>query len=124
MAGRTTSKAVRRRDLALDVGGAMLTLGISLAVLAAHGLGVPDPSARSLDGTGVLLAMTSTLPLAARLLAPLTLYLVTGAASITLVVLRYPLDFPVCYVAAAYFLSATSSGDPRPARRWAAMLAV
>jgi signal transduction histidine kinase len=124
MAGRTTIKAVRRRDLALDVGIAMLTLGISLAVLAAHGLGVPDPSARSLDGTGVLLAMTSTLPLAARRLAPLTIYLVTGAASITLVELRYPLDFPFGCVAAAYFLAVAYSGDPRPARRWAAMLAV
>ena len=60
MAGRTTIKAVRRRDLALDVGIAVLTLGISLAVLAANGLGVPDPSARPLDGAGILLAMAST----------------------------------------------------------------
>jgi signal transduction histidine kinase len=124
MAGRTTIKAVRRRDLALDVGIAVLTLGISLAVLATNGLGVPDPSARPLDGAGILLAMASTLPLAARRLAPLTIYLVTGAASIALVELRYPLDFPFGCVAAAYFLAVAYSGDPRPARRWAALLAV
>jgi hypothetical protein len=105
MAGRTTIKAVRRRDLALDVGIAMLTLGISLAVLAANGLGVPDPGARPLDGAAILLAMASTLPLAARRLVPLTIYLVTGAASIALVELRYPLDFPFGCVAAAYFLA-------------------
>jgi signal transduction histidine kinase len=124
MAGRTTIKAVRRRDLALDVGIAVLTLGVSLAVLATNGLGVPDPSARPLDGAGILLAMASTLPLAARRLAPLTIYLVTGAASIALVELRYPLDFPFGCVAAAYFLAVAYSGDPRPARRWAALLAV
>src|SRR5262245_1728665 len=97
---------------------------MSLAVLAAHGLGVPDPSARHLDGAGVLLAMASTLPLTARRAAPLTVYLVTAAASIALLELRYPLDFPFGCVTAAYFLCAVDSGDPRPARRWAAMLAV
>jgi signal transduction histidine kinase len=106
------------------VGIAVLTLGLSLAVLASHGLGVPDPSARLLDGTGVLLAMASTLPLAARRLAPFAVYLVTAAATIALVELRYPLDFPFGCVTAAYFLAAAYSGDPRPARRWAAMLAV
>jgi signal transduction histidine kinase len=97
---------------------------MTLAVLAAHGLGVPDPSARHLDPAGVLLAMASTLPLAARRLAPLTVYLVTAAASIALVELHYPLDFPFGCVAAAYFLSVAYSGEPRPARRWGAMLAV
>jgi signal transduction histidine kinase len=115
---------VRRRALAFDAGIAVLTLGMSLAVLASHGLGVPDPSARHLDGTGVLLTMASTLPLAARRLAPMTVYLVTSAASIALLALRYPLDFPFGSVTAAYFLSAAYGGDPRPARRWAAMLAV
>jgi hypothetical protein len=61
------------------VGIAVLTLGMSLAVLASHGLGVPDPSARYLDGIGVLLVAASTLPLAARELAPMTVYLVTAA---------------------------------------------
>ena len=106
------------------MGIAVLTLGMSLAVLASHGLGVPDPSARHLYGTGVLLAMASTLPLAARRFAPLTVYLVTAAASIALLELRFPLDFPFGCVTAAYFLSAAYSGDRRPARRWAAMLAV
>src|SRR5262249_12684574 len=112
--GPATLKAVRRRDLALDAGIAVLTLGMSLAVLAAHGLGVPDPSARHLDGAGVLLAMASTLPLAARRLAPMTVYLVTAAASIALLVLRYPLDFPFGSVTAAYFLSAAYGGGPPP----------
>jgi len=124
VAGRTTIEAVRRRDLALDVGIAVLTCGITLGVLASHGLGTPDPGARHLDLTGAALAMASTLPLAARRLAPFTVYLVTAAASIALVGLHYPLDFPFGCVVAAYFLAVAYSGDPRPARRWAAMLAV
>jgi signal transduction histidine kinase len=124
MAGRTTIDLVRRRDLALDVGIAVLTCGISLGVLASHGLGTPDPSARHLDVAGAALAMASTLPLAARRLAPFVVYLVTAAASIALVELHYPLDFPFGCVVAAYFLAVAYSGDPRPARRLAAMLAV
>jgi signal transduction histidine kinase len=124
MAGRTTIDPVRRRDLALDVGIAVLTCGITLGVLASHGLGTPDPSARHLDAAGAALAMASTLPLAARRLAPFTVYLVTAAASIALVELHYPLDFPFGCVVAAYFLAVAYSGDPRPARRWGAMLAI
>jgi signal transduction histidine kinase len=117
-------QTVRRRELVLDVSIATLTLGLSLGVLAAHGLGMPDPSARHLDGIGAVLALAATLPLAARRLAPLTVYLVTAAASIALVELRYPLDLPFGCVTAAYFLAVAYSGNPRPARRWAAMLAV
>ena len=106
------------------MGIATLTFGITLGVLASHGLGMPDPSARHLDLAGAALAMASTLPLAVRRLAPFTVYLVTAAASIALVELHYPLDFPFGCVVAAYFLAVAYSGDPRPARRWAAMLAV
>jgi signal transduction histidine kinase len=117
-------QAMRRRDLALDVGIGLLTLGATLGVLAAHGLGVPDPSARRLDGTGVALAIVATLPLAARRRAPMAVYLVTAAATIVLLELRYPVDFPFGPVTAAYFLAVAYSGSPWPARRWAAMLAV
>jgi signal transduction histidine kinase len=49
---------------------------------------------------------------------------VTAVASIALVELHYPLDFPFGCVVAAYFLAVAYSGEPRPAQRWAAMLAV
>jgi len=124
MTGQTTIETMRRRDLALDVGIAMLTFGMTLGVLASHGLGVPSPSARQLDATGAALAMAATLPLAARRLAPFTVYLVTAAAAIALLELRYPLDFPFGCLAAAFFLAVAYSGDPGPPRRWGAMLAV
>jgi signal transduction histidine kinase len=115
---------VSRRSLVVDASIAVLTLGMSLGVLASQGLGVPDASARHLDATGVLLAVASTLPLVAWRRAPLVVYAVIGVASIALLELRYPLDFPFGCVAAAYFVSVACSGDPRPGRRWAAMLAV
>jgi signal transduction histidine kinase len=124
MPARTTINTVRRRDLAVDVGVATLTFGITLGVLASHGLGTPDPSARHLDAAGAVLALVSTLPLVARRIAPCTVYLVTAAASLALVALHYPLDFPFGCVVAAYFFAVAYSGDPRPARRWAAMLAI
>jgi len=108
----------------LDVGVAVLALGMSLAVLAAHGLGVPDPGARRLDGGGVVLAAASALPLAARRLAPVGVYLVAAGASVALLAAGYPLDVPFGCVAAAFFVAAAGGGDRRPARRWAAMLGV
>jgi hypothetical protein len=107
---------VSRRNLAVDASIAVLTLGMSLGVLASHGLGVPDASARHLDATGVLLAVASTLPLVAWRLAPLAVYAVIGVASIALLELRYPLDFPFGCVAAAYFVSVACSGRARRRR--------
>jgi len=115
---------VNRRGLVVDASIAVLTLGMSLGVLASQGLGAPAASSRDLDATGILLAVASTLPLVAWRLAPLAVYALIGVASIVLLELRYPLDFPFGCVAAAYFVSVARSGDPRPARRWTAMLAV
>lgn len=124
MAGQTTIGVMRRRDLALDAGIATLTLGMTVGVLASEGLGMPSPSARHLDAAGAVLAIAATLPLTARRVAPFTVYLVTAAATIALLELRYPIDFPFGCLLAAYFLAVACSGDPEPARRWGAMLAV
>jgi signal transduction histidine kinase len=112
-----------RRGPAVDAGVAVLAFGLSLGVLAAGGLGIPDPRARALDGLGILLAAAGTLPLVARRRAPLTVYLATSVASIVLVSRDYPLDFPFGPVAALYGLAVAYSGDPRPLRRRTAALA-
>jgi signal transduction histidine kinase len=125
VAGRPDyDQTVRRRDFVFDLGLALLALGMSLGVLAAGGLGVPDPGARQLDIGGAALAIAATLPLAARRRVPLLGYLVTAAATIALVGLDYPLDVPFGCLAAAYFLAAAYGGDARPAWRWGTLLAV
>jgi signal transduction histidine kinase len=115
---------VTRRSLSIDTGIAVLVLGASLGMLAMHGFGTPDPDARDLDGLGVLLTALSALPLAARSAASLTVYLVTGAASVALVGLAYPLDVPIGSLFAVYALAVTYSADPRANRRRVALVAV
>jgi len=114
---------VTRRNLAIDAGIAVLVLGLSLGVLASGGLGIPDPRARDLDSVGALLAGASALPLVAWRLAPLAVYVATCVASIALVGLDYPVDFPFGPVVALYAMATAYSGDVRPARRRVAMLA-
>jgi len=105
-----------------DLGTAALVLGLSLGVLAAGGLGTPDPDARDLDWAGGLLAAAAALPLAARRLAPLSVYAISAAATITLVGLNYPVDFPFGPVAALYVVAVTYGADLRPAWRRPAVL--
>jgi signal transduction histidine kinase len=115
---------VTRRSLAVDAALAALVLGLSLAMLAGGGFGDRTPGARALDAPGVLLAMVSALPLVARRVAPLGAYAVMATASLALDGLNYPFDVPFGPVVAVYALAVAYSGEPRPARRRAAMLAV
>lgn len=112
------------RSALSDVGAAALVLGLSLGVLASGGLGTPDPEARSLDWVGGLLAAAGALPLLGRRLTPLGAYAASGAATITLVGLNYPVDFPFGPVAALYTVAVAYGGDPRPAWRRAAVVLV
>jgi signal transduction histidine kinase len=122
-ATRPTLRTVTRRNLAIDVGVAVLALCLSLGVLASRGLGTPDPGARELDGLGVLLAAASTLPLVAWRRAPLTVYVATCLGCIALVGLDYPIDFPFGPVVALFAVATAYSGDVAPVRRTAAVLA-
>src|SRR6266511_3693812 len=114
---------VTRRTVAIDAGVAALAFGLTVVVLAARGLGTPDPAARPLDGVGVLLAAASAMPLLAWRRVPLAVYVATSAAVITLVALDHPVDFPFGPVVALYALAVANSGDAPPLRRRAAMLA-
>jgi signal transduction histidine kinase len=120
---RSMLGTVTRRNLAVDVGVAVLVFGLTVGTLASGGLGTPDPDARALDGIGVALAAVSALPMLVWRLAPLAVYLATCVASIALVGLKYPLDFPVGPVVALYAV-VVAGGDSRPAaRRRATLLA-
>jgi signal transduction histidine kinase len=114
----------RRRhalDGAIDTAIAGVVLGLSLAMLAGGGFGA-STDARALDGLGVLLAAVSALPLLVRRRAPLAVYLVTAAASVTINALGYPFDIPFGPVVAAYSVGFAYGGEAR-ARRWSALLA-
>src|SRR5262249_61293571 len=93
-------------------------------MLAAGGFGDARPQARALDSIGVVLAMASALPLVGWRIAPLTAYAVMAGASLLLDGLGYPFDVPFGPVVGVYALGVAYGGDPRPGRRWPAMLAV
>lgn len=124
MPPRPTLDGVQRRNLVIDAAVAGLVFGVALGTLASAGFGTPDPRARGLDALGVVLAAASALPLAARRLAPLSVYLVTAVASLALLRLGYPLDAPVGASVAAYTLAVAYGNHPQPLRRWLMMLAV
>ncbi len=115
-----TLDLVTRRNLTIDIAVSAAVLGLSLAALAAGGLGTPSPDTRDLDALGVLLAVASALPLLAWRLAPLAGYLATCAATIALAGLDYPLDFPFGPVVGLFTLSLAYSEG---ARRTAALVA-
>jgi signal transduction histidine kinase len=108
---------VNRRTIAVDAGLGVLTLVLSLGVLAADGFGTPDAGVRHLDGLGVLWTAATALPLAARRQAPVPVCLVTFAASGVLYRYGYAFDLPVGPGIAIYTLGWAYGGDPRPWRR-------
>jgi hypothetical protein len=108
---RISLAGVRARLLLVDGAIVASTFALTVAVLAFHGLGVPDPRTRDLDGLGVLLAALSTVPLLARRRAPTLAYLTTAAAAALLGVFGYPYDFPFGPLVAAYTLAVAVSGE-------------
>ncbi len=122
-ASRRTLSTVTRRNTAIDLGIAVLVLGLSLGVLASGGLGTPDPRSRALDGVGILLAAAAAVPLIAWRRAPLVAFTATSLANLALMGLDYPVDVPFGPVVALYAVAVAHSGDARPVRRTAALLA-
>ncbi|MEV0407634.1 histidine kinase [Actinoallomurus sp. NPDC050550] len=114
---------MRRREAAIDVGISALTFAVSLMLLAVRGFGTPSPHTRGLDAVGVMLAFGSALPLVARRYAPLTVYVLTSAASMALILLWYSFDVPVAQLFAVYALAEAYGSDPSRWRRWAVMFA-
>jgi signal transduction histidine kinase len=107
---------VRARQLLLDAAIAGGVFALSLALLA-HGF---DSTDRDLDPLGGVLAALSSLPLAARRLAPLRTFALVTAATATLYGLRYGLGPPVGFAIALY--SAADHRDETRPRTWAAAL--
>jgi signal transduction histidine kinase len=123
-----TLEGVRLRDVLLHhprlrlpvLADAVITaavLGWTLLMIGGGGLGTPDPSARALDPTGVVLSFASGVPLLLRRLFPGTVYAVTAIATLVLLALRYPVDIPLGAAVSAYSLSVAYGAGPAPDRR-------
>ena len=93
-------KTLRSRKFLLDALIAVAVLAFSLGALA-HG-GFAEGEDRSLDALGVVLAALAALPLAARRLAPLPVFVFVTAATATLYGFRYGLGPPIAFAIALY----------------------
>lgn len=113
MKRRTFAEAAPLAPRAVDVGIAGLAFVVSMGVLQSGGFGRPDPAARTLDALAFALGAVATLPLAARRIAPLTVYLLTAAATVVLIYLRYPFELPLGAMVAAYTVALTYGGAGR-----------
>ena len=105
------ARAVTRRDLVVDAVLAAVVFAVSVGVLAAHGLGMPDPTNRDLNAVGVLLAAGAALPLVARRVAPLPVYAFVSVAALSMLVLDYALDVPFGPMVALYAVAESYGGD-------------
>jgi signal transduction histidine kinase len=94
---------LRRSELVVDAGIALVVFAASLAVLV--GRGHEGAGSRSLDALGVVLAAFASLPLVARRRAPLAVFVVTAAASALLNGLGYPTGPPLGPTVALFFLA-------------------
>ncbi|GAA2621527.1 sensor histidine kinase [Dactylosporangium fulvum] len=101
----------------VDGGIAAITLAIAVSTLAVGGLGTPSPQSTPLDALGVVLAVVASVPLALRERAPVTVYVVVGVASLTLMMLNYPLDFPLGAAIGGYGVAVRYSGGSDLVRR-------
>jgi len=110
---------VRPRQLLLDAVIACGVFALSLALLAHGGF---DRTDRDLDLLGGVLAALSSLPLAARRLAPLRVFALVTAATATLYGFRYGLGPPVGFAIALY--SAADNREEARPRTWVAALVV
>jgi signal transduction histidine kinase len=112
-------RPVRSRQLLVDAAIACGVFASSLALLAHGGF---DRTDHDLDLLGGVLAALSSLPLAARRLAPLRVFALVTAATATLYGLRYGLGPPVGFAIALY--SAADNRDETRPRTWVAALVV
>jgi signal transduction histidine kinase len=98
---RRSAQPVSRKELAIDVGIALVAFALSLALLAGG-----SDSSRGLDPPGALLAALASLPLVARRRWPLGVLVLTTAASATLNGLDYRLGPPIGPTIALFFVAA------------------
>jgi signal transduction histidine kinase len=92
-------KTLGSRRFLLDALLAVAVLGFSLGAIAHGGFADDD---RGLDALGVVLAAAAALPLAARRVAPLPVFVFVTAATATLYGFRYGLGPPIAFAIALY----------------------
>ena len=109
---QAAARVPRRIDLRVDAAIAMIVFAVSLGLLAAGDADLGE-HAGDVDALGVLLTALASLPLVARRLAPVRVFVLTGLASSALHVVAAPAGPPIGPTVALYAVAATAD-DTRP----------
>jgi len=110
-----------KRELTFDTAIAVLALVLGQVVLFTGGFGEPEPDVRGGDALGAVLVVVATVPLAARRLWPLPVFVISAGATDALFALEYPGELAVVPIVAVHSLAA-SAYDQRRARILAAVV--
>jgi signal transduction histidine kinase len=113
-----TASAPTRKNLLLDAAIAVGVFAASLGVLAA-----PETSG-DVDAIGVLLSALASLPLAARRIAPLSVFVLTAVSSTALYGIAAPAGPPIGPTLALYWLAAAGAESRARARLTLALVIV
>jgi signal transduction histidine kinase len=117
-AHRSTSLPARN-DLLLDAALAVAVFAASVGLLAARGA-----DGGNVDALAVLLAALASLPLVARRVAPLGVFVLTAAASTALYAIAEPAGPPIGPTLALYWLAASGEESRTRSRRDLAIVVV
>ena len=115
MAAQTTpasAQALTRNELLVDAAIAVAAFAASVALLAAG-----EADGGNVDALGVLFCALASLPLAARRLAPLSVFVLTAAASTALYGFAEPEGPPIGPTIALYWLATGDAGSRARSRR-------
>ena len=104
------------RSLTVDAAVALVSLVFGEILLFTGGVGQPDPGTRGGDALGVALVALVTLPLAARRLRPIPVFLVSTAAAGALNVLEYPGELMLFPAVGVYTLATGADAGRRRTR--------
>jgi len=112
-----SARAPTRKEMLVDAAIAVAVFAASLGLLAARGADGGD-----VDALGVLLSALASLPLVARRLAPLPVFVLTAAASTALYGIAEPAGPPIGPTLALYWLAAGGAESRARSRRTLAIV--
>jgi signal transduction histidine kinase len=100
----------------IDAAIALFALALGQIILFRRGFPEPESDVHSADLLGVLLVALATVPLAARRLRPLAVFLISSAAIVALAAIHYPGELTLIPAIAVHSLAASTGDDPRRTR--------
>ena len=105
------AERLSKRDRLIDVAVAGLVFAFGVVILLGEGLGPPPEATRDGDALGVVLLALACIPLVFRRVAPSLVLVLTVAAVVPMLLLRYPGEFSNLPLIAVFSLAAAGERE-------------